>query len=394
MNNVPRIALFPDTYHEVNGAANVLRKLVKFAEEHEYPMLCFIPGAKTEFREQGSVQICELKRGKLSIPIDGELKFDPLFWRHKKVIGKKLKEFKPDVIHLTGLNDVSQIGFYFAHFLDVPAVASWHTNTHEYAASRLLTGLRWLSPEIRETIRRKVENGVMTGLMKLYFLAQVQLAPNEELTAQIQKMTRRPSFLMSRGVDTEFLNPAKRKRDDQSLVLGYVGRLRPEKNVRLFARIETELTKANISDYRIVMVGEGDEAGWLKENLKKGELPGTLRGEALAEAYANMDLFVFPSETDAFGNVVLEAMASGVPGVVTPHGGPKFLIEHGVNGFVAQDETEFVKTVVDLAQNRPRLSEMRKLARAAACERSWERVFETLYENYRFASTVSKKVRV
>src|SRR5262249_50991134 len=151
-------------------------------------------------------------------------------------------------------------------------------------------------------------------------------------------------------------------------------------NVRFFAKIEKALQTAGIDNYKIVLVGEGGETDWLKNNLRNVELKGLLRGDKLAEAYADMDLFVFPSETDAFGNVVLEAMAAGVPAIVMPDGGPKFLIEHDVSGIVASSRDDFINKVVELVKCPQRVARMRERAREAACERSWERVFESIYD--------------
>ena len=393
MTRIPRVALFADSFHEVNGAANVLRHLENFARINGFPFLCIRGAKETNFASEGTSQALDLKRSRASLAFDGDLRYDPLFWRHIRLIKRKLADFKPDVIHVTGLNDVSQIGFYFAHRQNIPAVATWHTNVHEYVASRMLSGLRWLPGSAQTKIGHLTEKGVLQATMKLLFLAQIQLAPNAELVDELARKTRRPSFLMTRGVDTEFLTPEKRRRTDSTFVLGYVGRLRPEKNVRFFERVEQALVQEGITDYKFVLVGEGTEDSWLNSRLKKRELVGVLRGEALAEAFANMDLFVFPSKTDAFGNVVLEAMASGVPAVVMPEGGPKYLIEHGTNGFVAKDESDFLNTVVRAAQNRETLSEMSVKARAAACQRSWQNVFEGLYEKYDLSTKVGKGIR-
>ncbi len=393
MTKIPRVALFADSFHEVNGAANVLWRLESFARTNGFPFLCIRGGKETNFVSEGACEALDLKRSSASLTFDGDLKYDPLFWRHIRVINRKLAEFKPDVIHVTGLNDVSQIGFYFAHRQDIPAVATWHTNVHEYVASRLLTNLGWLPDSTQRKIGHLTEKAMLQATMKLLFLAQVQLAPNDELVKTLLKHTRRPSFLMSRGVDTTFLTPEKRRRTDSTFVLGYVGRLRPEKNVRFFQKVDQALTKGGITDYKIVLVGEGREDSWLKRNVKNLELTGLLHGEALAEAFANTDIFVFPSQTDAFGNVVLEAMASGVPAIVMPEGGPKYLIEHNINGFVAKDENDFLDIVVHVAQNRERLREMSVKARAAACERSWESVFEGLYEKYNLSTKVGKGIR-
>ena len=395
-NEFPRVALFADSFHEVNGMANVIRRLTQFAATRNRPFLCVRSGAETKVWQTGSVTHIELQRGKRAITVDADLAYDPLLWRYKKFITAQLDEFRPDVLHLTGLNDMSQLGFPFAHYRNLPAVASWHTNTHEYAARRLCRMMAWMLPaKVERKLNHAVERFVWRGLMRLHFLAQVQLAPSVELVRQIEKMTDRPSFLMSRGVDTEFLNPVKRTRavDDNEFVLGFVGRLRTEKNVKFLLEVERALQAANVENYRFLIIGEGSEAEWLQQNLRRVELTGVLRGEALAEAFANMDLMVFPSKTDAFGNVVLEAMAAGVPGVVMPEGGPKFLIENNVNGFIAVDDADFLRLVVRAAKNPAQIRAMKLAARRAAEAHSWDAVFESVYDAYRLAVKLPKNTR-
>jgi len=393
MNDFPRVALFADTFHETNGAANFLRRLVNFAKEKNYEFLCVRSGERTRYYREGSVSFLDLKRGRASIPLDGALKFDPLLWKHKKLVREIFEQFQPTIIHVTGLNDISQFGYFFAHFKRIPAVATWHTNAHEYAAHRLMSAIPFVPENARQEIGKTVENIVFKGLMKVYFLAQMQIAPNEELVAEIERLTRRPSFLLGRGVDTEFLSPKKRQRETDEIILGFVGRLRPEKNVRFLGCIETALREANIENYKLLIVGEGGERNWLENNLQNARLTGEIFGENLARSYANMDLFVFPSQTDAFGNVVLEAMSSGVPAVVMSEGGPKFLIEHGVNGFVAEDEKDFVKIVLNLVKNPQRLSAFGEAAHRSAQEYCWERVFEKLFEYYKMGAGFSKGIR-
>ena len=394
MNDIPRVALFADTFHETNGAANFLRRLVNFAREKNYEFLCVRSGEQTRHYREGSISFLDLKRGLASIPMDGALKYDPFLWKRKKLVGKILEEFKPNIIHVTGLNDISQFGYFFAHFKRIPAVATWHTNAHEYAAERLMSVIPFVPLNAKKRIGKTVENIVFKGLMKLYFLAQMQLAPNEELVAEIQRLTRRPSFLLGRGVDTEFLSPVKRRRDDdKEIIIGFVGRLRPEKNVRFLRQIETALSEANIENYKFLIVGEGGERAWLETNLRRAELTGEIFGEELARAYANMDLFVFPSQTDAFGNVVLEAMSSGVPAIVMSRGGPKFLIRHEEDGFVADGEKDFIETVTRLVKNPHQISVLGKTARLSAQTHSWQHVFEKLFEYYKIGAGYKKNVR-
>jgi len=122
--------------------------------------------------------------------------------------------------------------------------------------------------------------------------------------------------------------------------------------------------------------------------MKNARYRGVLRGESLARAYADFDAFVFPSETDTYGNVVLEALASGVPALVTGRGGPKFLIEHGVTGFVCNSAPEFAHFAGVLMQNPARHAAMRADARRSALKRKWERIFESVYEAYACALAV------
>lgn len=395
MNDFPRVALFADTFYETNGAANVIRRLRDFAEEHDRPFLCVRAGSETRYEENKNAATLELKRGRCSFSLDAELKYDPFLWRYKNLVGKTLDEFKPDVIHVTGLNDVSQLGFYFTHFRSIPAVASWHTNAHEYAARRALGWFPSFVPaKLKAGVSRAIEKTVFEGLMKLYFLAQMQLAPNEELVETIRQKTRRPSFLMSRGVDTDLFTPAKRRRDDNRFVLGYVGRLQPEKNVRFLAEVDRALREAQAENYKFLIIGEGGEARWLEKNLASVELTGVLHGEELARRYAEMDLLVFPSRTDAFGNVVLEAMAAGVPAVVMPEGGPKFLIRQRRSGYVAADERDFIAAVTRFVKLGKTPGKMRAAARAAACSRSWNRVFEQVFQNYSAAAKLDKNIRL
>ena len=119
---------------------------------------------------------------------------------------------------------------------------------------------------------------------------------------------------------------------------GMWGGFRCEKNVALLARVERELAAMGMDGVRFLIVGHGGEEAALRAELKAADFAGVLRGVELARAYADMDVLVFPSHTDTFGNVVLEALASGVPAVVTPDGGPKFILRDGKTGFVAGDD--------------------------------------------------------
>ena len=189
---------------------------------------------------------------------------------------------------------------------------------------------------------------------------------------------------MQRGVDTQLFSPAHRQRqpEDDAFVLGFVGRLSVEKNVALLAQVQQQLTASGIANFRFLIIGQGAEEGWLRQHLPGAEFPGVLRGEALSRAYANMDLFVFPSHTDTFGNVVLEALASGVPAVVTPDGGPPSIIREGETGRIARDE-DFAAAIAGIHTDPSQHARMRRAARQHGLSASWDTVFEGVYDGYR-----------
>jgi phosphatidylinositol alpha 1,6-mannosyltransferase len=389
---VPRVAYFPDSCHEVNGVAHTSRNFVAYAERHGLPFLCVRAGMRGEaFERVGELRTLELKRSRGSVRMEKDLEFDTLFWRHEQSVRRELERFRPDVIHITGPSELGMFGAYFAWEMGLPLAASWHTNVHEYAARRMgwLTGR--LSDARAAAIEQSVENGALWATSQFYKLAKVLFAPNDELCRMLERTTGRPCFLMQRGVDTKWFSPAHRTRvaSDTTVVLGYVGRLSVEKNVALLARVERELASMAVGGVRFLIVGHGSEEGSLRRDMKEVEFAGVLRGAELARAYANMDVLVFPSHTDTFGNVVLEALASGVPAVVTPDGGPKFIVRDGETGFVSGDDG-FAAAVAELVKNKVRLEQMRQRAREYALGCNWDAVFDRVYAGYETVLSVKR----
>jgi glycosyltransferase involved in cell wall biosynthesis len=272
-------------------------------------------------------------------------------------------------------------------------VASWHTNVHEYAAKRSQWFLTRLPEKSAPAAAQKIEDVSLFATARFYSLARVLFAPNVELCALLEQATQRPCKLMPRGVDTELFSPVHRDRapGDTEFVLGFVGRLSVEKNVALLVRIREQLLAAGFSNFRFLIVGHGVQEPWLREHLPNAEFPGVLRGQELSRAYANMDLFIFPSHTDTFGNVVLEALSSGVPAIVTPDGGPRYIIKEGLTGAVAEDEG-FADVILRILRDPARHAQMRDASRADALDASWDSVFESVYEAYSlaFAPNITK----
>lgn len=392
-----RVAFFPDCYSEVDGVANTSRHYEAFAIRRDLPFLTVYGGDCDGVETVGSVRRIQRKRGQFGFALDKKHDFDLAFLRHCDAVERAVREFNPDIVHITGPSDVGIVGTLIAQRLRLPLAASWHTNLHEYAQRRVANLLFWLPRNVANLLGDSIRDASLRATLRYYHIAQILFAPNQELIQLLEKGTSKPCFLMQRGVDAGLFNPARRDRSDDTFVIGYVGRLTVEKNVRLLADLERQLIQAGTLNFRFLIVGQGAEETWLRANLQRAELPGVLTGEALGRAYANMDAFVFPSRTDTYGNVVLEALASGVPAVVSDSGGPRFVIRPGENGFIAADLEAFVSRVQSLIQNPALLAAMRTSARAHALSASWDSVFESVYAGYerglRNGSLAGKKIR-
>lgn len=381
---VPRIAYFPDSFHEVNGVAHTSRHFEAFARRRNLPFLCVRAGDRGQaFVEEGNLQTLELSRGILSFALEKDLRFDPAFPRHIPKVWEVLERFRPDVIHITGPSEVGMVGACLAYQLGVPLAASWHTNVHEYAARRSNWFLRMLPSGPSAVTGHKIEEIALAAVGWFYSWAQLLFAPNPGLCSLLERYTGRTCHLMPRGVDAELFSPAKRLRSysDHEIVLGYVGRLSVEKNVGLLARVQHELEALGYANFHFLIVGHGGEEAWLREHLLRAEFTGVLKGEALAAAYADMDVFVFPSHTDTFGNVVLEALASGVPAIVTPDGGPRTIVRDGETGRIAVDG-EFAQAIAAIIAEKEKHTQMRATARSYAIATSWDSVFDGVYAAY------------
>lgn len=382
IETLPRVAFFPDAYREVDGVANTARQFESFAIRRNLPFLTVFGGSKNSVQREGSVTRMECARGRIGFPIDKKHDFDLLFWRHYKRVENAVSNFGAHVVHITGPSDVGQLGALIAHRLCIPLAASWHTNLHEYAEQRG-SGLLWFLPAgWRNRAGHAIRQSSLKAIFRFYKIARVLFAPNPELVDFLEKGTGKTCCLMGRGVDTTLFDPMRRDQTRGEFIIGYVGRLTVEKNIRFLAELEKALTRAGLSNFRFLIVGQGAEEPWLKANLRRADYTGVLKGQMLAQAYANMDVFVFPSHTDTYGNVVLEALASGVPAVVTDSGGPRFVVTHGETGFVARELQEFVRYVRSLAEDRRLLQAMRSSAREHALGASWDRVFEGVYAGY------------
>lgn len=383
MMQPPRVALFADSFHEVNGVSLTCREFERFAGRRGLPFFSCHAGPETRSWRTGTVTRFEFRRSGLGLQIESDLRFDLLFLRHLEPLIEELARFQPDVVHVTGPSDCGLLGILAAHRLDVPVAASWHTNVHEYGARRFRGKAAWLPTKFADCIAGAIERASLDLTLLFYRMASVCYAPNPEVARMLDARLGKPVEAMPRGIDTVLFSPRNGRRGCGPFRIGYVGRLSREKGVESLVEIERALVAAGEDDFEFVIVGDGGQRAWLERRLKRARFTGVLRGGQLAGEYAAMDLFLFPSKTDTYGNVVMEALASGIPALVTGQGGPKFLVRHGRTGWVYSSPQEAARLIAGLSR-RPALLEAmsRRARRQALRSNGWDAVFDRVYAGY------------
>ena len=303
-----------------------------------------------------------------------------------------------DVINVVAPGTMGMQGVWAARRLGIPVVAMYTTSLAEYAGKRAADVLGSLQAVKSAAV--SATEAVGWWVMRRFYsrrngIAAV-LAPTRCTLEAIGSRLDAPLSILGRGVDTELFRPGDdevsprgvsahgdgRTGDTDPLIL-YSGRLhRGDKDLDRFVEILDAVPEA-----RLLVVGDGPHRKGLEAELgQRATFTGRLAGEELAAAYRRCDFFVFPSKHDTFGQVVMEAMASGLPVVVTDQGGPQELVDDGVTGFVADDD-RFVDRVRELARSPALRREMGRSARQAAEARSWTRVFDELMGHYRRIAT-------
>jgi glycosyltransferase involved in cell wall biosynthesis len=218
------------------------------------------------------------------------------------------------------------------------------------------------------------------------------MVPTQELKNQLLSNGFERLKVLARGVDTELFNPSKRCQDlrshwgvkDHEKVVLCVGRLASEKNLQVTVETFKAMLQVN-PNLKMVWVGDGPEKGSLKLSCPNSIFAGVQRGEALASHYASGDIFLFSSLSETFGNVTIEAMASGLAVLAYDYAAARQFIDHGANGFLASlnEANSFVSAGLELIKDDVDLENLRANARQTTLEISWDQVTKKLEDNYR-----------
>lgn len=363
--------------------ATVSQQFQAYAQRKGLPWMIVRPGPETRAFTEGSVEVVELAKSPFCLRLDMGLRFDLLQWRHGHWLAEQLQRFRADIIHVTGPGDIGMLAAKISHGLPTatglaktPLVASWHTNLHQYARMRCSS---WMPRTVDKIVGGLIERGSFRAAARFYQLARVTLAPNQEVLDDLCRCTRRPGYVMPHGVDVLRFKPHGAKERSGPVTLGYVGRLTPEKNVRFLAEVAAKLRPGS---FKFLIVGDGSERAWLEKAIPQAEFRGILRGAELAVAYAQMDVFLFPSRSDTFGLVILEAMASAVPVVTFQQSGPCIAVRDGETGFAAACPATFAQRVRQLIDDATLREALAHEAQRQSQKFSWDAVFDSVYESY------------
>jgi phosphatidylinositol alpha 1,6-mannosyltransferase len=367
-----RLALFSGNYNYLREGANqALNKLVAYlASDGRYDVRVYSPtSARPAFEPAGTLVSVP------SIPLPVRSEFRLALGLPRK-IRDDLRSFAPDIVHLSTPDILGLRAQTFAKRHGIPVVASLHTLFETYLE---YYGLARARPLVEAHLRR------------FYRRCDHVLAPSPALVEKLKSERNDDHVsLWSRGVDRTLFNPARRDDDwrvsngwspDEAVVL-FFGRLVAEKGVDHYVSTVHRLQRSH-AKVRPLIVGAGPAAKAL-EALPQATMTGHLEGIALARAIASADLMLHPSKTETFGNVVLEAMACGVPVVCAATESAESLVEHGRTGMVcaADDEDCFYRAVSALVTDRGRRRQFGLAARERSAAFSWAHASQSVLEAY------------
>jgi glycosyltransferase involved in cell wall biosynthesis len=388
-----RIAVVTETFPpEINGVAMTLGRMVEALQMREHQVQLIRPKQGPDDRPIDQPGLSHhLQRG-VKIPRYDSLKMG----LPAKAALTRLWTFqRPDIVHIATEGPLGWSALGAAIKLKLPVATDFHTNFHSYSQHYGLGFLR---------------RAIVAYLRKFHNRSQLTLVPTEGIRQELIGCGYENVEVVARGVDTGLFHPKRRSNalrqewgvGPDDLVVNYVGRLAPEKNLSLV--IETfDAIRARRPDARLVMVGDGPErAGWMSRRPDL-ILPGAKTGEALAEHYASGDIFLFPSLTETYGNVTMEAMASGLAVVAYDYAAAEAHIQQDENGVKATlgDKAAFIREASALACEPARIRRLGQAAVQTTAQLSWQSIydrFETLLVNlvqqsreHHFAGTLASR---
>ena len=363
-----RIAVVTETWPpEVNGVAMTLAKLVQGLSHRNHDVQLIRPRQTKTDSPMNDTSLEEVLMRGMPIPRYPELK---LGLPSKKTLVKTWTLRRPDVVHIATEGPLGWSALQAAKVLKLPVTSDFRTNFQSYSKHY---GVGWLRKPI------------VAYLRKFHNATACTMVPTRELMRTLSQNGFANLKVVSRGVDTKLFNIAKRDTNlrsswgatDNTKVLISVGRMAPEKNLDQVLKTY-EALKFTGQAFKLVMVGDGP----LKEQFQKRYpeiiFPGMLSQTNLAAYYASSDLFIFPSQTETFGNVTLEALASGIPVLAFDCAAARDWVQTGVNGWlIAENNPEgFAAQAVTIFNSKDLLDQITQSTRQQVVHLDWDQIAE------------------
>ena len=363
-----RIAVVTETWPpEVNGVAMTLAKLVQGLSHRNHDVQLIRPRQTKTDSPMSDASLEEVLMRGMPIPRYPELK---LGLPSKKTLVKTWTLRRPDVVHIATEGPLGWSALQAAKVLKLPVTSDFRTNFQSYSKHY---GVGWLRKPI------------VAYLRKFHNATACTMVPTRELMRTLSQNGFANLKVVSRGVDTKLFNISKRDTSlrsswgatDDTKVLISVGRMAPEKNLDQVLKTY-EALKVTGQAFKLVMVGDGPLKDQFQKRYPEIIFPGMLTQSNLAAYYASSDLFIFPSQTETFGNVTLEALASGIPVLAFDCAAARDWVQTGVNGWlVAENNPEgFAAQAVTIFNSKDLLEKITQSTRQQVVHLDWDQIAE------------------
>ena len=364
-----KVALFAGTMQPgFDGVTRVVYKLIESLQQHFVETIVFSPIIPCE--NEQPVKMFEVPS--VPFPLYKDYKFAI---PSKKFFEHSLIEFDPDIIHINSPCSLGYAAVKFGRKHNIPVVATYHTHFPSYAKYYKIKAL---------------EQVAWNFLRNLYNKCEALYVPSLPIKKELEEQGIEKTIFLPHGVDTEIFNPSFRseewkieiKSDNKKIIL-FAGRLVWEKDLKVLADAY-KIIRGQRDDVSFVLAGDGPIRNDLKELMPDAIFLGYQSGENLSRAFATSDIFAFPSTTETFGNVVIEAMASGIPPVCVMKGGAYGSIQNGRTGLIAEPDnaTDFANKLMFLLDDDETRIEIGRRALNFARSQSWENIFDQLLNSY------------
>lgn len=367
-NRMLRIAVVTETYPpEINGVAMTISRMVEGLRQRHVVELVR-PRQNDQDSAKHELTLQEVLVRGFPIPRYPGLK---LGLPAKQRLIKLWTAQRPDVVHLVTEGPLGSSALSAARKLGIPVSSDFHTNFHSYSRHY---GFGWLQKTVAAYLRN------------LHNRTDTTLVPTQELRDTLAHEGYQNLQVVARGVDTTLFHPSKRSEKlrlqwgvvaDDELAVIYVGRISAEKNMPLVLRAFGAMQAMN-PKLKLVLVGDGPVRAELQRQNPEYIFAGMRTGEDLAAHYASGDIFLFPSITETYGNVTVEAMASGLAVVAYRYAAAAEHIKHGENGLHAEygNEEEFIKQSCGLASEAGRVERLRWQAHQTMLKLDWQNIVD------------------